>query len=86
MATYYMRYTDSDACTGCGACVKICPVNALKLEGDHAVVDEEWCIGCGVCVPQCAQSAAKLKLRSDKKPPRDFNELYDKVLKEKGLK
>lgn len=90
MATYYMRYTDRDACVGCGACVSSCPVDALKMEGEHPneypVVDEEWCIGCGVCVAQCARSAAKLRLRTDKKPPRDFNELYDTVLKEKGLK
>ena len=86
MATYYMRYTDRDECTGCGTCVEWCPVDALTMEGDYPVVDEEWCIGCGVCVAQCANSAAKMRLRTDKVPPRDFNELYRIILEEKGLK
>ena len=53
MATYFMRTTDDDACVGCGACLDICPVQALTLEDGVAVVDEEWCIGCGLCVPRC---------------------------------
>ncbi|MFC2003090.1 indolepyruvate ferredoxin oxidoreductase subunit alpha [Chloroflexota bacterium] len=86
MATYYMRDTDEDECIGCGTCIEWCPVDALTIEGDHAVVDEDWCIGCGVCVPQCTNSAAKLKLRTDKVPPIDFGELHQRILEEKGLK
>jgi len=86
MATYYMRYTNEDECTGCGGCVEICPVDALTMEDDYPVVDEEWCIGCGVCVAQCPNSAAKLRLRTGKVPPRDFSQLCEKIMEEKGLK
>ncbi|MFC1870551.1 indolepyruvate ferredoxin oxidoreductase subunit alpha [Chloroflexota bacterium] len=86
MATYYMRYTNQGDCTGCGTCVDWCPVDALIMEGEFPVVDEEWCIGCGVCVAQCPNSAARLKLRTDKVPPRDFGELHQTILEEKGLK
>ncbi|EAY7112067.1 4Fe-4S dicluster domain-containing protein, partial [Salmonella enterica] len=27
---------DSQACHGCGACVAICPVSAIKAENHHA--------------------------------------------------
>ena len=88
MATYFMRDTDEKICSGCGDCVKICPVAALTVEDGTAAVDEEWCIGCGVCVPRCSTGAAKLKLRADKvdhMPPADFEKLHQRILMEKGL-
>ncbi len=48
MATYFLRETDKEKCTGCGECVEICPVNVIRMEGDFPVVDLDWCIGCGV--------------------------------------
>ncbi len=86
MATYYIRYTDPDECTGCGDCVEVCPVDAITLEGGLSVVDEDWCIGCGICVAQCLTSAAKLRRKLDQVPPSDFSELHEIILTEKGLK
>jgi len=50
---------DKEKCTACGACVDVCPVDALKLE-DTAVVDEETCIDCGTCVDECPVDAISL--------------------------
>ncbi len=88
MATYFMRQTDEAQCNGCGECLEICPVNALKIEGDYPVVDEEWCIGCGVCATKCPTEAAKMRLRTDveQSPLPTFEELHTKILQEKGLK
>jgi NAD-dependent dihydropyrimidine dehydrogenase PreA subunit len=83
MATYFLRETDKERCTGCGACVEICPVNVIKMEGDFPVVDKEWCIGCGVCAIPCPTSAVKLVRRSDAIPPKDFKELHQEILKER---
>ncbi|MBD3426854.1 MAG: 4Fe-4S dicluster domain-containing protein [Candidatus Omnitrophica bacterium] len=47
---------DLDKCTGCSACVDSCPVNAIIMENDKAVVGEE-CIGCGACVDVCPMGA-----------------------------
>ena len=48
MATYFMRTTDDDACVGCGACVEICPVQALTLgrrgRGGRGVVHRLWVV------------------------------------------
>ena len=88
MATYFIRETDLDACTGCGECAEICPVDAVRMEDDVPVVDQDWCIGCGVCVSRCPTDAARIKLRPDKTgelPATNFAELHHTILREKGL-
>jgi NAD-dependent dihydropyrimidine dehydrogenase PreA subunit len=85
MATYFLRETDKEKCTGCGKCIEICPVNVIKMEGDFPVVDREWCIGCGVCAIPCPSSAIKLVRKSDAIPPKDFRELHQQILKERRL-
>ena len=83
MATYFLRETDQERCTGCGLCVDICPVQVIKMEGDFPVIDKEWCIGCGVCAAPCPVSAVKLVRKSDAIPPKDFKELHGQILRER---
>ena len=47
---------NNEKCTGCGMCVDVCPVNAIKIENKKAVISEE-CIDCGVCIAQCPLEA-----------------------------
>ena len=42
---------DEDKCFGCGACIALCPVNALDLQKRLAVVDEKNCTHCELCIP-----------------------------------
>jgi NAD-dependent dihydropyrimidine dehydrogenase PreA subunit len=51
---------NKEICTGCGACVTTCPVEALKMEEGKVVVDESACIDCGACVSECPVQAIKL--------------------------
>jgi len=51
---------DKEKCTGCGACVEVCPVEALKLVDDKSVVDPDTCIDCGTCVDECPVEAITL--------------------------
>ena len=54
---------DDDKCVDCGACVSICPMDALTFDEGHTVVlDEEKCNGitCGLCVDACPQRAIRL--------------------------
>jgi len=83
MATYFLRETDKERCTGCGACVEICPVQVIKMEGDFPVIDKEWCIGCGVCAVPCPVSAVKLVRKSNAIPPKDFQELHNEILRQR---
>ncbi len=40
---------EKELCTGCGNCLPVCPVGAIKLESDYAEIDEEICVECSVC-------------------------------------
>ena len=51
---------DEDRCFGCAACVALCPVNALLLEGLLAIVDEPSCTHCEHCIPACPVHALSL--------------------------
>ena len=51
---------DNDKCTGCGICVDLCPVNAIKIENDKAVVSDE-CVECSACVDECPNEAILLQ-------------------------
>jgi len=86
MAVYFLRETDRDLCTGCGACVEICPVSAVSVEEGTARIDEEWCIGCGVCATVCPGEAVHMRLRPDRQenlPASTARQLHEKILKEK---
>ena len=50
-------------CNACGACVKVCPYNAITIdeEKEVAVINEVLCKGCGGCVSTCKGSAPNLK-------------------------
>ena len=49
---------NEDACIGCGACVGVCPVGSLSMNGDgKSVCDEGTCIDCGSCVSACPVEA-----------------------------
>jgi ferredoxin len=47
-------------CTGCGVCEKRCPMDAIQMDNDHAILDPDRCIGCGLCVSTCPTRALTL--------------------------
>ncbi len=49
-----------ERCVACGACMKVCPKNAIAVKhGVRAVVSPEQCIGCGLCVKTCPAGIIK---------------------------
>ena len=34
-------------------CIKACPVNAIKIEGESAIIDPSICVGCTGCLESC---------------------------------
>lgn len=41
------------SCTKCGACVAICPQNAISFVNKEITIDMSICVGCGQCVSAC---------------------------------
>lgn len=53
---------DIEKCLSCGACIAICPVDAIAFAEDKSIVfNKERCIGstCGACVEACPARAIK---------------------------
>lgn len=53
-----IRIEDKQICTGCYACLNICPEQCVSMNNDnegfwYPVVDNERCIDCGLCVKVC---------------------------------
>lgn len=55
-------YIDVEKCTGCNACMRKCPVNAIigTVKYPHFIVESK-CIGCGICFDICKFSAIYIK-------------------------
>jgi len=53
-----VAYVDSEACSGCGTCIEVCPYRAIvKNEKGVAEVAAAACKGCGNCGATCPENA-----------------------------
>lgn len=53
---------DEKRCTDCGACINVCPTEALTIEPDTRRVEfnSNRCIACELCVPACPYRAMRV--------------------------
>lgn len=49
----------TEKCTGCGFCMRDCPVEAVKVKQKKAVINKERCTWCGVCSKVCPEEAVE---------------------------
>ena len=50
-------YTSRAKCRDCYRCVRVCPVQAIRMKDGQAEVITELCIACGTCITACPQQA-----------------------------
>lgn len=51
-----LKVKSKSSCTGCGACVNLCPVGAISMD-KVSVTDYDKCIHCGRCIVSCPENA-----------------------------
>lgn len=52
---------DSDACSGCGMCVNVCPHGVFAWrDGRARIADRDACIECGACARNCPEDAVSV--------------------------
>jgi ferredoxin len=59
-------YYTTEACTGCGKCVKLCPLNNIEMSGKRP----RWgknCTQCMACICRCPQEAIEYKNKTQGK-------------------
>lgn len=50
-------FTIPEKCTGCAACMKVCPAKAIRVVKKKSVLDQNLCIGCFECMHACPDQA-----------------------------
>jgi len=73
--TNFLPEVTDSACTGCGKCVDVCPVEAMTLVSANDPhnpkrkiirLNEEICLGCGLCVRECPTKSITLISRKER--------------------
>lgn len=86
MITNYYAIVDQEECVGCGVCIDICQMEAIKLKNNIANIRTRRCIGCGNCAAKCPSEAISLEKRERQFTPfPTMDALYDKILERKKL-
>jgi len=73
--TSFIPKIDEDNCSGCGKCVKLCPIEAIEWVsndketdgkfGKKVKINKEICLGCGICVRACSNKSITLERREE---------------------
>ncbi len=57
----YPLYTIKNNCQDCYKCVRHCPVKAIKIEDNSAMIVSDLCIACGTCYKVCPAKAKQMR-------------------------
>jgi len=68
----FMPCVKSEECIGCGECIDICQMDAMKIDENTGTVmiDNKYCIGCGNCASKCTEKAISMVRVANVKPPK----------------
>lgn len=69
-----------ERCTGCGACMRVCPKGAVEIREGKACTDRKKCISCGECTEVCM-----MNLREISGKPYTLTKLLAEVKKDEAF-
>ena len=52
---------NTDKCTGCSHCMRVCSTQAIRIVDGHARIMPERCVDCGECYSVCPVAAVYVK-------------------------
>ena len=52
-----MVKVDKEKCIGCGACIAVCPNEAISMKNGKAIIDQKKCNKCLQCIDICPVQA-----------------------------
>ena len=65
LKAYNMRGIKADdKCIGCGICTRVCPMDNIKVENNHAIIGDN-CITCLACFHWCPKEAIYMSKEKD---------------------
>lgn len=67
IASNYYASIESEECIACELCLDRCPMDAITVDEETAVVNRDRCIGCGLCISTCPSEAIMLNAISEPK-------------------
>lgn len=56
----FLNFSEAN-CKNCYKCLRYCPVKAIQIKDEQAIIINERCIGCGQCMKICPQEARSIK-------------------------
>ena len=60
--THFVRFHE-DRCTGCAACLRVCPTKTIRIRQQKSIRFVDQCIGCGACIRVCPAGAVSATAR-----------------------
>ena len=69
-----LRLIATDACAGCGLCVKVCPAGCIQIKNGRAVHNAGKCQKCLACIHNCPHSAICMSVPEQNSNARFRNE------------
>lgn len=70
VSSAFVAIAKAESCSGCGACITRCQMDALQLDSGHSVLNPDRCIGCGLCVSTCPTDSLTLRRKTGAEQPK----------------